>query len=96
MYVAEIRKKSFIFFLKCMGVYIILALTMKIPLTIGCGIISLIHSFYQRGLVKNNEIIDCGKYPHFKDATNFHCFIGVLWGVFIIFFHFYHISTYTG
>jgi len=96
MYMAEINKKSFRLLLKCIGVYIVLALTIKFPITIAMGIISLIYFIYKRSLIKNNEIIDCDKYPHYIEVSNFHCFLGVLWGVSIIFFHFYLEFTYTG
>ena len=52
MYVAEIRKKTIRLLLKCIGVYIILALTLNIQLTLGMGVISFIYFLYRRNLVK--------------------------------------------
>jgi len=96
MYVAEIRKKTIRLLLKCIGVYIILALTLNIQLTLGMGVISFIYFLYRRNLVKKNEIIDCDKYPYYKEWEGFYTLVGIFWAGGLIIFHFYHIFTYSG
>ena len=96
MYVAEIRKKTIRLLLKCIGVYIILALTLNIQLTLGMGVISFIYFLYRINLVKKNEIIDCDKYPYYKEWEGFYTLVGIFWAGGLIIFHFYHIFTYSG
>jgi len=88
MYIVEIRKKSIRLLLICIGIYIVLGLTIDLPITIGMGIICPIHSIYKRSLIKNNEIIDCDRIPYYIEMTNFKCILGVLCGASLLLLHF--------